>query len=110
VYVLEGDLNEHPQLTEEQLKVFPMKKLITYIGKEDFITRRSELLNDAGKVLMETTITNVKIGSNFPDGTFKYTPPEGAVVQDMDKQMGSASITQHPPTDIKPVGPQDEKK
>jgi outer membrane lipoprotein-sorting protein len=105
VYVLEGSLSD--ELLKKQAAVAEevggkmagqmamtqmaaMKKTRIYVAKNDLMLRKSEVFDDKGEVIMGVTLSNIKLGEKFDEAQFKYTPPEGANVMDMDDVMKKA--------------------
>lgn len=102
VYVLEGKLREGlidkqakvaeevggpmaAQMARAQLEQMDVSRL--YIGKKDLLFRKSEVLDRDGKVMIGVELSKMEQGVKIDDAEFKYTPPAGAQIMDMEEQF-----------------------
>jgi len=75
VWVLEGPAKAVP--TDDD-----MGKVRMLVSQNDCMARRVLIYDKDGKERMNTQFTNVKVNQPIDPALFKYTPPEGAKVQD----------------------------
>ncbi len=64
-------------------------KVRMYVGQKDTLCHRYIMYNKAGKEVVDTQLTNIKLNGKLDPALFKYTPPRGARVMDMSKGMPS---------------------
>jgi len=105
VYVLEGRLKEGvveqqtkiareaggeraAQMTKQQLEMMDRSRI--YVDKTTHLVRRTEVLDPQEDVLIRVDLTNIKLNVALDENDFKYTPPDGVKVLDMDEQMKAA--------------------
>jgi outer membrane lipoprotein-sorting protein len=60
-------------------------KVSAFIGQSDNIPHRILTFDKDGKEVSDTRLSNIKINGPVKDALFKYTPPKGAKVVDLDK-------------------------
>lgn len=60
-------------------------KIRIFVGQDDLAARRSIHYDEGGKKNGEVQFTNVKVNQPIEPSLFKYTPPEGAKVDDQTK-------------------------
>lgn len=102
VYVLEGRIREGvvdaqakaageiggpmaAQMTRAQLELMDRSKI--YVDKKTFLVRKSEVLDVQGQVIISVDLTNIKVDAPLDENEFRYAPPSGVKVMDMDEQM-----------------------
>jgi hypothetical protein len=102
VYVLEGRIREGvvdaqakaageiggpmaAQMTRAQLELMDRSKI--YVDKKTFLVRKSEVLDVQGQVIISVDLTNIKVDAPLDESEFRYAPPSGVKVMDMDEQM-----------------------
>ncbi|HEY3319066.1 MAG TPA: hypothetical protein VGP72_01120 [Planctomycetota bacterium] len=73
------------KMAQAQLEM--VKKVRVYIGKDDLMFRKLETLDAGGEPIMSMELSNIKLDEKADPELFKYTPPEGAQVMDMDEMM-----------------------
>ena len=75
-------------------------KVRMYVGQKDTLCHRYIMYNRAGKEVVDTQLSNLKVNGKLDPALFRYTPPPGAQVMDMSKGMPSID-------DLKKMIPQD---
>lgn len=67
-----------------------MKKARIFIDKKDYMVCKSEVFDARDKPVVTMRFENVKRGVKFSEDLFKYTPPEGVQVMDMEEAFRAA--------------------
>ncbi|MCZ7648846.1 MAG: hypothetical protein M5U26_26910 [Planctomycetota bacterium] len=67
-----------------------MDSATIYIDKEDLLVRKLNVLDAQGAAVMEMDMKNMKINVELKEDEFKYTPPEGATVMDVEEMLRKA--------------------
>ena len=63
----------------------PPARVRISVGQDDLALRRTIVYDEGGKKIAEVQFTNVKVNQPIEPSLFKYTPPEGAKVEDQTK-------------------------
>ena len=63
----------------------PPARVRISVGQDDLALRRTICYDKDGKKTGEVQFTNVKVNQPIEPSLFKYTPPEGAKVEDQPK-------------------------
>ncbi len=66
----------------------PIQTLRVDVGEQDGLVRELALLDIKDQVVLSQQYRDVEVNVNFPEGSFKFTPPEGTTVEDL-KQTGA---------------------
>ena len=63
----------------------PIKTVRVEVGKKDGLVRELALLDTQGREVLTQEYSQVEINVPIPEGTFAFTPPEGAQVVDLNE-------------------------
>jgi outer membrane lipoprotein-sorting protein len=83
-YVLEGGVKENAEIKKQAPNV---KSARIFVDKQDWMVRKTEVLDDQGKSAMVIELANLKTNIKIDEALFTFTPPEGAQVMDMGEMM-----------------------
>jgi len=64
----------------------PIETIRVDVGKEDGLVRELTLLDAQGKSVLSQRYSDVEVNPSFPEETFRFTPPAGAQVVDLNKE------------------------
>ncbi len=68
---------------------FSLEKMKLAFGVKDGFVRQYEMMGNDDMPAMTMNYTNVKLNPELDDAVFTYTPPEGAMVQDVAEMMAA---------------------
>lgn len=66
----------------------PIKTLRVDVGKRDGLVRELVLLDTQGREVLSQRYSQVEVNIPIPEGTFAFTPPEGAQIVDLSEPKG----------------------
>lgn len=61
----------------------PIKTIRVDVGEPDGLVRELALLDAGNQVVLSQKYTAVEVNTELPEGSFTFTPPEGASVEDL---------------------------